>query len=723
MRKANYDKFPSTKLTGVLVQGWDIIISMLKEKMDARKVLAVDLYTGVYEEEVLGAFSKEFSGRVMNVRDLMKPEQEIQTLTERFMTEDVLFGYVTNLKLEDYFDADKLAAAQKQISEAEDTIVIIGTGAAMVAPQDAMIVYADMARWEIQQRFRRHEVKALGIDNRNDAVSLQYKRGYFNDWRVCDRYKERLFDRVEFWIDTHVAGTPKMIDKDTFFKGVEATVNTPFRVVPFFDPAPWGGQWMKEVCDLDRERENFGWCFDCVPEENSLYFEVNGVRFELPSVDLVLLKSKELLGEPVEARFGKDFPIRFDFLDTMGGGNLSLQVHPTTQFIRDSFGMYYTQDESYYMVDAGEDAVVYLGVKTRVDKATVNTPFRVVPFFDPAPWGGQWMKEVCDLDRERENFGWCFDCVPEENSLYFEVNGVRFELPSVDLVLLKSKELLGEPVEARFGKDFPIRFDFLDTMGGGNLSLQVHPTTQFIRDSFGMYYTQDESYYMVDAGEDAVVYLGVKTRVDKEAMIGDLRKAQKGELVFDAEKYVNKIPTKKHDHFLIPGGTVHCSGANSMVLEISSTPNLFTFKLWDWQRLGLDGKPRPINVERGKCVINWNRDTEYVNEHLRNQFKEVASGEGWVEERTGLHPNEFIETRRHRFSSPVLHHTNDSVNVLNLLEGEEAVVESPTHAFEPFVVHYAETFIIPAGVKEYTIAPYGKSAGKECVTIKAYVRF
>ena len=123
----------------------------------------------------------------------------------------------------------------------------------------------------------------------------------------------------------------------------------------------------------------------------------------------------------------------------------------------------------------------------------MNTPFRVVPFFDPAPWGGQWMKEVCDLDRERENFGWCFDCVPEENSLYFEVNGVRFELPSVDLVLLKSKELLGEPVEARFGKDFPIRFDFLDTMGGGNLSLQVHPTTQFIRDSFGMYYTQDES--------------------------------------------------------------------------------------------------------------------------------------------------------------------------------------------------------------------------------------
>ena len=92
MRKANYDKFPSTKLAGMLVQGWDAIISVLKKQMDARKVLAVDLYTGVYEKEVLDAFSKEFSGKVMNVRDLMKPEQEIQTLTERFMTEDVLDG-------------------------------------------------------------------------------------------------------------------------------------------------------------------------------------------------------------------------------------------------------------------------------------------------------------------------------------------------------------------------------------------------------------------------------------------------------------------------------------------------------------------------------------------------------------------------------------------------------------------------------------------------------
>jgi len=575
MRKSNYDKFPSTKISGNIIVGWKSITSKLSIFTNSGRILAVDLYTGTHEEEIISAFSKINKGFFINTRKLMKSEKEIVALTKRFMTEDQLFGYVTNLHLQDYFDKEKYQSAKRQINKCNSGI-IIGTGASMLAPENAIIVYVDMARWEIQQRFRKHEVMALGIDNRADAVSLQYKRGYFNDWRICDDYKDTLFDKVDFWIDTHVVDNPKMIDKDTFFKGIDATINSPFRVVPFFDPAPWGGQWMKEVCDLNPE------------------------------------------------------------------------VH---------------------------------------------------------------------------NYGWCFDCVPEENSLLLEINGIIFEMPSINLVLLKSRDLLGEPVEARFGKDFPIRFDFLDTVKGGNLSLQVHPTTQFIQKKFGMHYTQDESYYLLDAKEGAVVFLGVKTGIDKNEMINSLFKAQVNGEFFDAEKYVNKIPAKKHDHFLIPGGTIHCSGAEALVLEISSTPNLFTFKLWDWQRLGLDGKPRPINIERGKQVIEWNRDTQYVQNQLRNQFTIIARGDGWEEERTGLHPNEFIETRRHTFSVPVKHYTNQSVNVLNLVEGEEAIIKSPSDEFSPFVVHYAETFIIPAKINEYIIQPFGKSEGKTCMTIKAYVRF
>lgn len=355
--------------------------------------------------------------------------------------------------------------------------------------------------------------------------------------------------------------------------------------------------------------------------------------------------------------------------------------------------------------------------------AAVTRPFRVVPFFDPGPWGGHWMERVCDPpDDGAPNHAWCFDCVPEENSLLFGFGDQRVEVPALDLVLQHPRQLMGEAVYQRFGAEFPIRFDFLDTVGGGNLSLQVHPLTQYIREHFGMAYTQDESYYLLDAEPGATVYLGLKNGIDSSRMIADLDRAQEGGFDFPAEKYVNQFPARKHDHFLIPAGTVHCSGKGSMVLEISATPYIFTFKLWDWGRVGLDGYPRPIHLEHGVRNIQWGRTTEWVETNLVNQFIPVACGEGWREERTGLHELEFIETRRHWFIGTVRHDTRGTVHVVNLVEGDEAIVESPSRAFDPFIVHYAETFIVPAAVGAYTIRPHGPSEGKECGTMLAYVR-
>lgn len=579
MRRSNYDKAPFTAVDGAIWKAWDAVLGRLagaQAEKGAHSVLVIECYQGVHYDEIRDAAQRLPSDLFVDMQTLFRDSAEIEALTHRYLTDDRLFGRRAALSYDDFLDASKVEACRARIARTTGRTVICGHGAATVVSDPDILVYADMARWEIQLRSRRREIDGLGVRNRDDAPSYHYKRGYFIDWIVCDDLKKRLLPRADFWLDTHAAGCPKMIEGATLRAGLEKTARRPFRVVPFFDPAPWGGQWMKEVCDLDREQPNFGWCFDCVPEENSLYLKV----------------ADEL-----------------------------------------------------------------------------------------------------------------------------------FEVPANDLVFYKTRELLGGPVEARFGQDFPIRFDFLDTMGGGNLSLQVHPTTQYIRDTFGIYYTQDESYYLLDAGEGATVFLGLKTGVDPERMIAELYEAQRTGGDFDAAKFVNAWPARKHDHYLIPGGTVHCSGAGAMVLEISSTPSIFTFKLWDWGRLGLDGLPRPINIGHGSKVIQWERDTEYARRRLINRVEPVAEGDGWREERTGLHENEFIETRRHWFTGTVTHRTGGGVQVLNLVEGDEAVVESPAGAFEPFVVHYAETFIVPAAVGEYTIRPYGASVGKRCGTIKAYVRF
>ena len=576
-RKSNYDKRPAVTIgKGFILEGWKSISSFVSGKVEHAKLLTVDCYTGVYYDLLKSKLQEINNARLIDTLEIFKSENEINALTEQFLTEDILFGFYSNLSISDYFDEEKLRFARESIEQASGTVIVFGYGAQYVTTGDINI-YADMPRWEIQQRMRRKEVNGLGVNNKEETFSLQYKRGLFNDWKVLDKHKKTIYDTVDFWLDTVKVDLPKLIDKETFFKGM--------------------------------------------------------------------------------------------------------------------------------------------------DKAA-SSPFRLVPFFDPAPWGGQWMKEVCDLDRSVSNFGWCFDCVPEENSLLLKINDIEFEMPSVNLVYTRSRELLGDPVEARFGKEFPIRFDLLDTIGGGNLSLQVHPTTEYARENFGLAYTQDESYYIMDTKEDTYVYLGLRNDINPDEMVTNLNKAQQDPFfVFDVDKYVNKVPVKKHDHFLIPGGTVHCSGKDTLVLEISSTPNLFTFKLWDWQRLGLDGKPRPINVDRGKKVIVWGRDTGFTYRELVNKVK-ILNDTGTVrEEKTGLHKNEFIETRRHIFTEKVTHYTNDSVNVLNLVEGDSVIVESLNGDFEPFVVHYAETFVVPARIKTYTVRPYGNSKGNECITIKASVRF
>lgn len=349
---------------------------------------------------------------------------------------------------------------------------------------------------------------------------------------------------------------------------------------------------------------------------------------------------------------------------------------------------------------------------------TARRPFRLQPYFDPGVWGGHWMQEHFGLPTSRAPYAWSFDGVPEENSLRLDFGGAVLQTPAINLVFLEPRALLGERVFARFGKEFPIRFDMLDTMGGQNLSLQVHPLTEYIHRQFNMTYTQDESYYILDTqGDDACVYLGLKTGVDPDAMLQSLRQAQNGGPPFDAEAFVNRIPVQKHDHLLIPAGTVHASGKNVMVLEISATPYIFTFKLWDWGRVDLDGKPRPIHLDHGAANIQWNRDTAWVRSQLVNAVTPVDGGPHAIVERTGLHRLEFLDTLRYRTSSECRVAPNDSVHMLNLVQGRRALLTG--EGFSPFELRYAETCVVPAAAGAYRIVSL---EGEEVCVVSACVR-
>ena len=125
-----------------------------------------------------------------------------------------------------------------------------------------------------------------------------------------------------------------------------------------------------------------------------------------------------------------------------------------------------------------------------------------------------------------------------------------------------------------------------------------------------------------------------------------------------------------------------------MVLEISATPYNFTFKLWDWDRLGLDGLPRPIHIEDGEKVIQFNRTTEWVKKNLVNHFEVLQENEDYKETRTGLHELEFIESRVYDINTSVTFESNGEFCMCNLVDGKKAVIESADNRFEPYTVHY-----------------------------------
>jgi hypothetical protein len=332
--RSNYDKYPCTPVSSSANQcwvGWRNIIDRLKPSVESRCILAVECYPGTFEAPIKDALVEGLHpAEVIYTPDLLKAPNSVDKMLAEVLGDDPVFGRMNDICLEAFFEATKLdEARQKVTSWHQGLLLVVGVGAAIVSPESNIVVYADLARWEIQGRQRRNEISNLGADNFAESPNLKYKRGFFVDWRAADRLKKELLPKANFFLETS-SSMPKLVAGDCVRAGLKTIASRPFRVVPYFDPGPWGGHWMEEVCDLPKDVPNHAWCFDCVPEENSLLLGFGDQQIELPAVDLIFLHPRELLGEYIYGRFGAEFPIRFDFLDTMDGGNLSLQVHPRT---------------------------------------------------------------------------------------------------------------------------------------------------------------------------------------------------------------------------------------------------------------------------------------------------------------------------------------------------------------------------------------------------------
>lgn len=337
-------------------------------------------------------------------------------------------------------------------------------------------------------------------------------------------------------------------------------------------------------------------------------------------------------------------------------------------------------------------------------------PLRCKPVYLEGVWGGHYITRFRNLPASMQNCAWVFDLIPLEVSIVVEAGNQLLEFPFFTFVQKEGEALMGSACVEKFSGYFPIRFNYDDSYhSSGNMSIQVHSGHQYNVENYNEHGRQDESYYVVATGHEAKTYIGFNEDADPVEFIKEAKISEKEASPIDYKKYINHVKSEPGLQLMLPAGTIHSSGRNQVVLEIGSlTIGSYTYKMYDYLRADLDGKPRPIHSFHGENVLRREYKTSWVNENLIQDPQIVNKGKDWAEYIVGEHDLLYFSLRRLEFEKTIEGDTAGKFHVLTLVDGEKVLVQSLDKPEFNYTQHYLDVVVIPANIGKYKITNLGK---------------
>lgn len=206
-------------------------------------------------------------------------------------------------------------------------------------------------------------------------------------------------------------------------------------------------------------------------------------------------------------------------------------------------------------------------------------------------WGGTRLKTEYKMESDLEKVAEAWVLSTHKDGPSVVLNGELCGKTLTEAVEIFGADCLGE--NGKKFSYFPILIKLIDARD--DLSVQVHPNDEYALKVEGEY-GKTEMWYIVDCEEGAALYYGFKEEISKE----EFRKKIADNTITDV---LNRVPVKKGDVFFIPSGTIHAIGRGILIAEIQQNSNT-TYRVCDYGRLGADGKPRPLHIDKAVEVTN-----------------------------------------------------------------------------------------------------------------------